>query len=160
MGSLEEAKKHGLYQMIVLVNVLEHVENDVELLSNLAEMLTETGAIAIFTPAHPELYSRFDSLVGHHRRYRLGELAATMRSSGLEIEKLKYVNAVGAIGWFFNSRLVRSTKPSSFITKIYDRFIFLTARIADPLTKSLFGQSVVCVARRSEQHEHTKNNLS
>lgn len=160
VDSLEKAEEHGPYQAIVLVNVLEHVANDVQLLEDLAEMLTPTGVIAIFTPAHPELYSQFDGLVGHYRRYRLGEISIVMRSSGLKIEKLKYVNAVGAVGWLVNSRLLRSTTPSPFITKIYDKLIFIMTRIVDPLVGSRFGQSVVCIASKSDNYNHRKNNLS
>jgi hypothetical protein len=51
----------------VLVNVLEHVEDDQLALSQLVRMLKSGGAILLFVPAMPQLMSEFDRLIGHHR---------------------------------------------------------------------------------------------
>lgn len=148
VDSLTAAQNIAPYESIILVNVLEHVDNEEALLATLRDMLTDNGAILIFAPAHPELYGQFDGLVGHYRRYRLGELAITMRNTELEIEELRYVNGVGAFAWLLNSRLMRSTEPSPLVAKIYDRTVTTLARFMDAFTGPPFGQSVVCIARK------------
>lgn len=146
VGALDEAVDAGPYGAAVLVNVLEHVEDEVGLLRRLGDVLAPDGVIAVFAPAHPELYSTFDRLVGHHRRYRLGDLAVAVHAAGLEVVDLRYVNAVGALGWFVNARFVGATRPSATLTRLYERVVLALTRATERRAPS-FGQSVVCVAR-------------
>ena len=57
------------FDSIVLINVLEHIERDVEALRSLAGLLTPQGRCIAFAPALPRLYSDVDRAIGHFRRY-------------------------------------------------------------------------------------------
>ena len=67
-STLEEASRLGPFDLIVLVNVLEHILFDVEMLEDASRQLVPGGSIAIFSPAHNLLYSKFDASIGHVRR--------------------------------------------------------------------------------------------
>lgn len=69
---------------VVLLNVLEHIENDGEALRQLYRILKPGGIAVIEVPAGPNLYDVYDKLLMHHRRYALGQLIKLTRSAGFQ----------------------------------------------------------------------------
>jgi ubiquinone/menaquinone biosynthesis C-methylase UbiE len=70
---------------IVLLNVLEHIEDDETALSQVKRMLRRKGIFVIEVPSGPHLYDPFDRLLGHFRRYRMPELVQKLQNAGFEI---------------------------------------------------------------------------
>jgi ubiquinone/menaquinone biosynthesis C-methylase UbiE len=70
---------------IVLLNVLEHIENDESALVHVARILKPDGVVVIEVPAGPGLYDVYDKLLLHHRRYRMGEIIDKASRSGLKV---------------------------------------------------------------------------
>ena len=68
---------------MLLMDVLEHVEDDFLLLSRLLEQLPEGGHLLLTVPADPRLWSEHDESFGHFRRYDLDRLEAVW--SGLPV---------------------------------------------------------------------------
>ncbi len=58
------------FDTAVLLNVLEHVDDDRSLLADISARLALGGTLCIWVPAFPSLFGEFDRLVGHCRRYR------------------------------------------------------------------------------------------
>ena len=54
------------------LNVMEHVENDVQALNNIYEMLNPGGRFIMLVPAHKFLFNCIDTCVDHYRRYNKG----------------------------------------------------------------------------------------
>ena len=52
------------------LNVLEHIEEDVEEINQALKKLKNNGHLIILVPAHNELYSKFDEVIGHIKRYK------------------------------------------------------------------------------------------
>jgi SAM-dependent methyltransferase len=73
------------FDAIVLLNVLEHVEDDVAALRQVARILRQGGIAAIEVPAGPGLYDIYDRQLMHFRRYRMKELANRIHAAGLTI---------------------------------------------------------------------------
>jgi SAM-dependent methyltransferase len=65
--------------------VLEHVEDDVGLLTTVRSRLRPGGALLLSVPAHPERYGASDELVGHHRRYARAELEDRLAAAGYAV---------------------------------------------------------------------------
>jgi hypothetical protein len=84
--SFTRAQPQGQFDLILLLDVIEHVADDHELLVRSASTLTEGGAILISVPAWGSLYTRHDLFLGHHRRYRPGQLRAVVARAGLRVE--------------------------------------------------------------------------
>jgi len=135
------------FDLILLSNVLEHIENDVEIVARLSHLLTHTGRLVVFSPAHNFLYSRFDQLIGHIRRYTQPSLRRVIELAGLEIETLRYVNPFGAVLWLMSNRLARTVRPNQILASVYDKIVVPTSRVFDLIPKQPFGQSVIAVAR-------------
>lgn len=72
------ALPEGRFHIVVLLDVIEHVENDVDFLqANVKPKLAEGGMVLISVPAHPSLFSEHDEFLGHYRRYTRRQLLAT-----------------------------------------------------------------------------------
>ena len=68
----------GRFHIVVLLDVIEHVENDMDFLqANVRPKLAEGGMVLISVPAHPYLFSEHDQFLGHYRRYTRRQLLAT-----------------------------------------------------------------------------------
>jgi SAM-dependent methyltransferase len=75
-------------------DVLEHVDDDVKLASQLAGAVRTNGIIAVTVPAYRSLWSSMDELGGHRRRYRLRQLGQVMTAAGIRRLHASYFNAV------------------------------------------------------------------
>lgn len=146
VASLDEARRYGPFDTIVLVNVLEHVTDDVELLGQLRELLKPVGKVCVFSPAHNALYSRFDRDIGHYRRYSRSALVEAMSRAHLHANEARYINALGAVGWLVGARLMRSRHPSRSMTSLYDRALVPISQRLEVGREPRFGQSVLAVA--------------
>lgn len=137
----------GEFDAIICFNVLEHVRDDARALRALNQRLRPGGALLLLVPAHPSLAAPFDRAVGHERRYERAGLSQSLRSAGYAIEELRFVNPVGAIGWFVRMRLLRQREWPSKSFRAFDRAVPLL-RPLDGL-KLPFGLSLWAVARRT-----------
>jgi SAM-dependent methyltransferase len=133
------------------INVLEHIEDDATAIANLVDALKPGGHLLVSVPALMLLYNDLDRLAGHCRRYTTKRLQALLSDQPVEIIRLNYFNPVGGLGWLAN-RLKRydSLNDSAVNGQIalFDKYIVPVSRALDPLSRSFFGQSVTCVARR------------
>lgn len=72
------------YSLILLLDVLEHIENDVEFLRNLTQRFSSFDTYFLITvPLHPFLFSEHDIRLGHKRRYTYKELSSLILDAGL-----------------------------------------------------------------------------
>jgi len=78
------------YQFLILFDVIEHVERTAPFLRAAAYHLKPAGHILINVPAGPYLYSRYDSVQGHYRRYDKALLQQHLTEAGLIIETMHY----------------------------------------------------------------------
>jgi SAM-dependent methyltransferase len=150
-STVEESSKLGPFDLIVLVNVLEHILFDVEMLEDASRQLVPGGSIAIFSPAHNVLYSKFDASIGHVRRYSKWQLRETMKLAGLQPTEVRYFNPLGAILWLFVNRFFGKTNTDERSIGLYDKFIVPIAQLLDAVRFRPFGQSIIGVAKNIKQ---------
>jgi len=77
-------------RLIVLMDVLEHIERDSEFLQQLVASTAPETRFFITVPAFRLLWSKHDEYLGHFRRYRLKELASLCRGAGLLLDAQFY----------------------------------------------------------------------
>lgn len=73
---------------LLLLDVIEHVDDDRQLLAHAAKLLRMGGVAIISVPALPELFSEFDRIQGHRRRYLPSDLRSAFLQTGLEVERV------------------------------------------------------------------------
>lgn len=148
------------FDLIALLDVLEHVEDDRNTLSALGALLKPGGVLLISVPAFPFLWSAHDEVHHHKRRYLLGDLKSRLENAGLEITYTSYFNTI-LFPLVFGARLLgklRSSKrkngdlaiPHPFVNwllfSIFSSERFVLGRWPLP-----FGVSVMAVARKGSR---------
>lgn len=72
--------------VVLLLDVLEHIEDDSGYLRTLVDRsLAPGGKVLISVPAWPSLFSEHDRMLAHHRRYTPGAARALIEESGLRV---------------------------------------------------------------------------
>jgi SAM-dependent methyltransferase len=142
-----EIKISRTVDTVVMMNVLEHIKDDVQALKDLASVVEPGGRIVIWVPGYMQLYGDFDRKVGHVTRYTPKTLGASVRAAGLEPEVLKPINFLGGIAWWVAVRRGGAGYPDPRLVKIYDRTVVPTTRAIERVIRPPFGQTVFCVAR-------------
>lgn len=137
---------------IFCVNVLEHIQDDVAALAALRGVMAPGGRAALVVPAHPRLYGRMDEEAGHFRRYTRGELRRKLTEAGWTVQACRYINAVGAVGWWYHNRVRRGAglndEHVNRDMRRADRWLATAARWTDPLLARTLGLSVAAIAAR------------
>lgn len=80
------------FDLVVMLDVLEHVEDDVGALQRVIRILKPGGTFCLTVPALQWLWSYHDVEHHHFRRYHRGDLRRKLMRIGFEIEKLSYMN--------------------------------------------------------------------
>jgi SAM-dependent methyltransferase len=84
----------GSYDLVAVLDVVEHVDDDVAALKAMAKALKPGGNILITVPAHQWMWSAHDTVNHHKRRYSKGTLAAALEKAGLKSKKLRWFNSL------------------------------------------------------------------
>jgi SAM-dependent methyltransferase len=81
------------FQTILMLDVLEHVEDDAACLDHMKKALMPGGRVILTVPAHQFLFSRWDRILGHFRRYSKDSLQQKILTAGFQLEGLCYHNS-------------------------------------------------------------------
>jgi SAM-dependent methyltransferase len=82
------------FDVITLLDVLEHVEDDATSLDVVHDLLRPGGFALLTVPAYRFLWSQHDVANEHKRRYRRAELRAKLERAGFQLHKLSYYNTL------------------------------------------------------------------
>lgn len=140
------------FDSVVCINVLEHIEDHQKAIDNLLSVLNTGGYLLLFVPAFQSLFSELDTLAGHYRRYNLNSLKTLILSASLDRKvkfiRLEYFNPIGGIGWWINKFYPHKSLQSRNLEnqiKLFNNWILPLSRIINPMTKKMFGQSIICI---------------
>lgn len=84
----------GSFDLICLLDVLEHVENDAGALQRIETLLAPGGRVLVTVPAYGWLWSKHDETHQHHRRYTVARLRALAHGAGLRVVRDGYFNTL------------------------------------------------------------------
>jgi SAM-dependent methyltransferase len=76
------------YDAVLALDVIEHTDDDRAIVANLAALALPGGLVVVSVPALPELFSEFDAIQGHRRRYHPEALRAAFDGTGLQLERV------------------------------------------------------------------------
>ena len=76
--------------VVMALDVLEHVREDLPALRETNRILTPGGKLILTVPAYGFLWSEHDEALHHHRRYVARELRAKLIASNFEVERSTY----------------------------------------------------------------------
>jgi SAM-dependent methyltransferase len=77
----------GQFDLLCAFDIIEHIEDDQGGFRELSRVLRRGGRLVLSVPLHAALWTEFDGLVGHARRYEPGELVERLRLHHFEVER-------------------------------------------------------------------------
>ncbi len=150
----------GCFAGAFLLDVLEHLDNDLEALQRARDVLAPGGVVFVTVPAFKALWSRHDVVNQHRRRYTRQELDGLLHAAGFEVLRSSYFNtrlfpaaalsrlAFRALGW---DPLLQLQVPAPWLNRALCR-VFEGERLRlsspNPRAPYLFGLSILAVGRR------------
>jgi SAM-dependent methyltransferase len=93
-GGIDAYPKGHAFDMISMLDVVEHVDDDLRLLKDARDLLHGGGALLITVPAFPSLWSYHDVVLHHKRRYTKRRLRTLVLEAGYQIEQLTFFNTL------------------------------------------------------------------
>lgn len=138
------------FSYVFTLNVLEHIEDDLSVVSEFYRVLQPGGRLFVYVPAFQALYSAMDAKIGHHRRYRLRDMTSLLSSVGFRIEKCAYTDALGFFATLAYKWLDKRADGSLnlVVIRYYDRYLFPISRILSlPLARVVGKNLYVCALK-------------
>ena len=86
--------ERGRYDLIAVLDVVEHIADDVAALAAMRDCLAPGGKISIAVPAHQWMWSAHDVVNHHHRRYSKATLGRAIAAAGLTHNGLRWFNSL------------------------------------------------------------------
>jgi hypothetical protein len=90
-ANLRDRDSFGAARYVTLLDVLEHQEDDRGFLEELARKMPPSSMLLLTVPAMPSLWSDWDVVLGHYRRYTKESLRKVVASLPLEMEEVSYI---------------------------------------------------------------------
>jgi SAM-dependent methyltransferase len=146
------------FDVVGAFDVLEHIEDDQLALGGILRAARRGGGVIFTVPQHPRLWSAFDEIAGHFRRYTRRELVARLERAGfVEIRTTSFVTFL--LPGMFASRLRHPAGSTDFnleesllLPRVLDRLCGSIMRIERRMIQAGLrfpvGGSLLAVARR------------
>ncbi|MCP5367787.1 MAG: class I SAM-dependent methyltransferase [Hyphomicrobiales bacterium] len=136
------------YDTVIMINVLEHIEDDAAALAGTRRALRPGGRLIVFVPALMALYSRIDELVGHFRRYHMAPLTALVEGAGFTVREKSYFDLLGMAPWWLVNTLLGSTSFNPALAGLYDAVGVPVTRAVESLLPPPVGKNILLIAEK------------
>jgi len=159
LGTLESYPASPPFDLITMLDVLEHTEDDRGLLRETLRLLRTGGHLLVTVPAFPSLWSRHDEMLHHKRRYTKSLLRRTLVESGFAVKHLTFFNT-----FLFPAAWARRTAgrvtggdrandleiPGRGLNAVL-KHVFALERVVLSSASLPFGLSLLCLAAKEGQ---------
>ncbi|MBI5360784.1 MAG: class I SAM-dependent methyltransferase [Planctomycetes bacterium] len=141
-----EGDSASKYDSVFLYSVLEHMENDCEVLSGISRLLKPDGLLFLQVPGHKRIFSCIDEFCGHCRRYNADEIVSKLKSSGFIIDEFLSLG-IRRLWWmeilkhrikYGNAKFDRNERNLASSTTAFSTATKLLLRIKNPFYRILF----------------------
>jgi len=120
IGNLQSAPlASGSFDVVLALDVLEHLDDDVAGLREAARLLRPDGLLLLTVPALPSLWGQQDEVSHHRRRYTKRSLSDAFARASLGAPRFSYFNTlllppIAAVRWLRRRLLVARNSVSDF----------------------------------------------
>lgn len=156
-----KAIETGLQKAILMMDVLEHVPDDVALLKHYGDRLEIGGYVFITVPAFQFMWSGHDVFLEHYRRYTIPMLESVIQEAGLTPIKSRYFfgslfPVVAAIRFVKKVLLKQGAVKAQSELKPYPNWLNHALIAVHDVERrllfdvnQLFGLSIFCICRKN-----------
>lgn len=145
----------GSYDLIALLDVLEHVPDDAASLTSIMSLLKPGAPLLLTVPINPWMWSAHDVAHHHHRRYRQREIETLATRAGYQIDLISPFNtllyppiaAVRLLGKMTGKESSDDAMPSPGVNRLLGSIFGLEKNLIGRVPMP-FGVSLVAVLRR------------
>ena len=153
VGEIATFKSDEGYDLILMLDVLEHVEHPAVVLRQAIEWLKPHGAMLITVPAFDWLWTAHDDLNHHVKRYSAAELRGLVRGAGLHVEETRYLFQSLVVPKMFVRVKEALTMCSASVPRVPHRVLNTTLRTWFQLESAVagwlpFGSSILLIAKK------------
>ena len=142
----------GTYDIVALLDVLEHIVEDEASLASIRTKLKPGGRILLTVPANPWMWSAHDTAHHHHRRYTIDSLKAVATKAGLKVHLMSHFNSllfpVAAVARLIGKAMGKQTSddqmPSASVNTILTRIFGLETHLVGRVPLPM-GVSIVAI---------------
>lgn len=125
------------FDLVTLFDVIEHVDDDVAVLQEAGRVLMPGGYVAVTVPAGPGLWTVYDEVIGHKRRYDRTTLTGALTRAGFELCEVGYFSCLPALVQVIQRRMSRSDAGSRDRLEIVRRALKIPPAPLNALLHSL-----------------------
>jgi len=143
-STLSEHQQNINPDVILYIDVLEHINDDISELKIAADLLKKGGKIIVLAPAHQFLYTDFDKAIGHYRRYN-GMMLKNITPRAMKLTNLKMLDSAGLLASLGNKFILNSATPSLHQIKLWDSLLVRISRFIDVATDHKIGKTILAV---------------
>jgi SAM-dependent methyltransferase len=138
--------------LAVMLDVLEHVDDDVAALKAVAAKLKPGARFLLTVPAVPSLWSPHDAEHHHKRRYTKASLLAAIEAAGLKVELISFFNTllfplIAGVRWMKNligSKAVDTGMPSPWLNGLLETIFRFETRLIGKIPMPI-GVSLIVI---------------
>lgn len=152
--------RDGTFDVVMLLDVLEHLDDDKGALKNAFRLLQGGGLLVVTVPAYPILWSGEDYVSEHRRRYVRRDVQEMVAAAGFTVQQSSYFNAIlfpvmaATILWrrFFvpEDRVRSNVRPLPIALNLILTAVFTLERSLLRWMSFPCGGSILCVAVKKE----------
>ncbi len=128
------------YDLVLCTEVIEHIPDDKQFLKSVSKLMKKNGFLVLSTPSlHAPLYrlgflKKFDTEVGHLRRYEMEGLVSLIEKSGFKVVETRKVESIFRNSFFTFHGL-------GFFLKFVKGPLVQVFHVIDRCCTALFGES-------------------
>lgn len=145
------------YDVIGAFDVIEHIEHDEQVLSNLSHALNRGGSLLITVPQHRWLWSVTDEYACHMRRYTRTELVNKVKCAGLQVEYVtSFVSLLVPLMWLMRLRVhkrdydpMSEFKIASWLNRILETVMSIEIGLLKLGLRFYMGGSLLILAKKA-----------
>ncbi len=151
------------FDAVLALDVIEHLDDDRGAVERLGTLARPGGVVVVSVPALPDLFTEFDAIQGHRRRYLPGTLRDAFERTGLEVDRVFWWGS-WLVPMLRRQRGRPRSRPGESAARVYRRYLSLPPWPAPMLLRAAFalergraldgklatGTSLFAVARRPD----------
>jgi len=135
------------FDTVLCINILEHVEDDLNMLINIYNLVKQGGKFVLVLPAFQSIYGTIDEADNHYRRYNKKDIKKVLDIAKFKDVNISYTNMAGFFGWYYHGKVLKIKTHNKGDISLFDKLVPLFAKV-EKIIIPRFGLSMIVVCKK------------